>query len=299
MLRESGHLFGRPYIKGFFSSLQQLKFVPTLNLVGLPVTRGRINCLNTLRRKHRRSPTLLSKRKILDLEHKLLNHILEAKLLHQTNLVSNSSPNDIGNITRYRNSCSSSRQLPSVMSMDSVTALDDSIKANLFNQFFSVLSSHAMTNQSQIRSPPEVCIGCVNILPADVYKTLTQLKTPKSMGIDQIGPVILKHCASAIFLPHHLFCQSLMHGVLPQEWKVHLITPSSESGERSDVKNCRPITLLCSVSKVLERLVFDHITTFIVPLITTSQFGFVKGKSSQQQLLVMVHQITPNLEAKL
>lgn len=57
--------------------------------------------------------------------------------------------------------------------------------------------------------------------------------------------------------------------------------------------------ILCSVSKVLERLVFDHITTFAVPLITTSQFGFVKGKSSQQQLLVMVHQITLNLKAKL
>ena len=179
-------------------------------------TRHRINCLNTLRRKHRRSPTPSSERKILDLEHKLLNHIQEAKL---SNLVSNSSPNDIGNITRYLNSCSSSRQLPSVISMESVTASDDSVKANIFNQFFfSVFSSHSMTNQSQMRSPPEACIDRVNILPAEVYKALAQYKPLKSMGIDQIGPVILKHCASALFLPlHHLFCQSLIHGVLPQE----------------------------------------------------------------------------------
>uniref|UniRef100_A0A1X7TGJ2 Reverse transcriptase domain-containing protein n=1 Tax=Amphimedon queenslandica TaxID=400682 RepID=A0A1X7TGJ2_AMPQE len=147
---------------------------------------------------------------------------------------------------------------------------DYNVKANLFNQFFSVFSSHSMTNQSQMKSTLDVCIGHVNILPAEVYKALTQLKTSKSMGIDWIGPVILKHCASALFLPlHNLFHQSLIHGVLPQEWKVHLITPVYKSGEKSDVKNYRPILLLCFVSKVLERLVFDHITTFAAPLITT------------------------------
>uniref|UniRef100_A0A1X7UDS9 Uncharacterized protein n=1 Tax=Amphimedon queenslandica TaxID=400682 RepID=A0A1X7UDS9_AMPQE len=109
---------------------------------------------------------------------------------------------------------------------------DYNIKANLFNQFFSVFSSHSMTNQSQMKSTLDVCIGRVNILPAEVYKSSTQLETSKSMEIDHISPVILKHFASALFLPqHNLFRQSLIHGVLPQEWKVHLITPVYKSGK--------------------------------------------------------------------
>ena len=58
------------------------------------------------------------------------------------------------------------------------------------------------------------------------------------------------------------------------------------SGDRSSVKNYRPISLLCSLSKVLERLVFDQMISFLSPIITPSQFGFLKGRSTQQQLLV-------------
>ena len=52
-------------------------------------------------------------------------------------------------------------------------------------------------------------------------------------------------------------------------------------------------------SKVLEqcifKLVFDHIATKI----STSQFGFMKGRSSQQQLLLTLHEIHDNLNNSL
>ena len=40
------------------------------------------------------------------------------------------------------------------------------------------------------------------------------------------------------------------------------------------------------MSKVLERLVFDHMIDFVRSLVSTSQFGFLKGHSSLQQLLI-------------
>uniref|UniRef100_A0A1X7U7W7 Reverse transcriptase domain-containing protein n=1 Tax=Amphimedon queenslandica TaxID=400682 RepID=A0A1X7U7W7_AMPQE len=40
-------------------------------------------------------------------------------------------------------------------------------------------------------------------------------------------------------------------------WKVHKITPIFKSGDRTSVVNYRPISLLSSVSKVLEKLIYD------------------------------------------
>ena len=45
----------------------------------------------------------------------------------------------------------------------------------------------------------------------------------------------------------------------------------------------------CSVSKVLERLIFDRVIVHVLPFITTSQFGFIKNRSTVQQLLTLLN----------
>ena len=100
------------------------------------------------------------------------------------------------------------------------------------------------------------CVGGVFILAS--------LDATKSMGIDGIGPRVLKHCATALCAPlHHLFSLSLSKHTLPEEWRIHLITPIFKSGDKSEVNNYRPISLLCSASKVLESLIYDKIIDFI------------------------------------
>ena len=62
--------------------------------------------------------------------------------------------------------------------------------------------------------------------------------------------------------------------------------PIFKSEERQKVTNYRPISLLCIVSKVLESLVFNCIINFVRDAISPAQFGFLKGHSSLQQLLI-------------
>lgn len=112
----------------------------------------------------------------------------------------------------------------------------------------------------------------------------------KSMCADNIGPKILKHCALAIY--HHLFNLSLSQQVIPTEWKCHVISPTHKSGNWSLVTNYRPmILLICCVSKVLESIIFNHISDFVVGNISVFQFGFVKHRSSVQQLLLSFNNI--------
>ena len=104
--------------------------------------------------------------------------------------------------------------------------------------------------------------------------------------------MLLKSCASFLTYPlHHLFSLSLRTSAIPSEWKFHTITPIFKSGNKSNVKNYRPISLLSNTSKVLERIVYNQTLQVISDSITHTQFGFCKHKSTLQQLLLYFNEL--------
>ena len=56
----------------------------------------------------------------------------------------------------------------------------------------------------------------------------------------------------------------------------------------------RPIALLCSISKVLERVLFNAVFLHILPSISLKQFGLMPGRSCLQQLLTTLLLISNN-----
>ena len=135
---------------------------------------------------------------------------------------------------------------------------------------------------------PLLNISEIDISELDVYNALKSLDPSKASGCDNISAKILKKCAIALYQPlHHLFSLSLSQHYIPLEWRTHLIRPIYKSGERQKVSNYRLISLLCVVSKVLKRLVYNNIIDFVRSSISLTQFGFLKGHSSLQQLLII------------
>jgi len=53
-----------------------------------------------------------------------------------------------------------------------------------------------------------------------------------------------------------------------------------KSGNKSSVKICRPISLLCIISKILERMVYDNIISFVSRHISSHQLGFRQNHST-------------------
>lgn len=80
--------------------------------------------------------------------------------------------------------------------------------------------------------------------------------------------------------------------------RTHKIVPIYKSAGKSSVKNYRPISLLCCVSKVLESVIYDQIYSIVLPNISTSQFGFLRQRSSVQQLLKFTNHIHEALNMK-
>ena len=120
-----------------------------------------------------------------------------------------------------------------------------------------------------------------------MFQVLSSLDPSKAMGCDGIGTRLLKHCALAVYQPfHHLFCLSLSQHYIPVEWRTLMVRPIFKLGDRNYVKNYRPISLLCVTSPVLEQIVFNHIINFVINSISPYQFGFLRHRSTLQQLLI-------------
>ena len=164
----------------------------------------------------------------------------------------------------------------------------------MFNRYFhSVFSDSSDLSNVDNHLEPTDHIDFISITIEEVYDALVSLDPTKAPGIDLISPKILQTCAPILCQPlHHLFSMSLQYAYIPSSWKIHKIVPIFKAGDKTSVKNYRPISLLSSTSKVLERLVYNKIVNHLVTQINPCQFGFIKGASTLQQLLTFFDFLT-------
>ena len=143
-------------------------------------------------------------------------------------------------------------------------------------------------------------MSSLHFTTAEVTLILSSLDPSKAIGSDGIGPRVLKPCAVALADPLlHLFSTFISTYCIPSEGGLHCITPIFKSGDKSSVTNYRPVSLLSSTSKVMEKLVYDKLIQFISPFLSNSQFGFLKGRSTLHQLLIFLSDIFSNIDNKL
>lgn len=80
----------------------------------------------------------------------------------------------------------------------------------------------------------------------------------KGSGPDDIPPIFYKMCSSTLTFPLTiLFNLSLQTGKFPSLSKEAYVTPLHKSGNRSNVANYRPVSLISTVSKIFESIVTD------------------------------------------
>ena len=76
------------------------------------------------------------------------------------------------------------------------------------------------------------------------------------------------------------------------------MTPTHKKGDRTDKTNYRPISLLSTISKIFERLLFYQIHIFTESILSKYQCGFRKGYSAQYCLLFMIEKWRQSIDNK-
>ena len=261
-----------------------------------PELRHLSKSLRTLRKKASRKPTAHLCNKVAQYQSTLRDKILHAKSQYEINLVQSFAGSQSSKICKYIHSLTKDSSIPSTVFLGTSSASQDTERAELFNSFFHsvfTISSYRLPSLDNLPvASPSIC--SISISELEVLTALSSLDPNKSMGCDGIGSKLLKHCSLALYIPlHHLYSLSISKHIVPLEWKHHSITPVYKSGDKSQVINYRPISLLCIISKVLERLVYDKLSAFIMKhnIIHDSQFGFLQHRPAIQQLLTFLANI--------
>lgn len=119
--------------------------------------------------------------------------------------------------------------------------------------------------------------------PVEVYGIINKLKPKKSSGCDGISTVLLKHIKAEIAYPLAISINdSITSAKVPICLKRAKVIPIYKSKEKDLLTNYRPISLLPSISKVLEKIIHKRVYAYLTSnnLLYPSQYGFRKGHST-------------------
>ena len=181
-----------------------------------------------------------------------------------------------------------SKSLPSVMSYSGVSLSSSSEIANGFNTFFGSVFSPKIKYDvpASYEFLPELCIDNVTVSETEIRTLLLRCDDSSSMGADNIPSFVLRECAT-ILSPavQQLFYWVTKNCTWPSLWKVSYITPLHKAGPLNLVENYRPISILCKLSLVFERILFDFIYPKVKFLNCKQQHGFMKLRSTVTQMI--------------
>ncbi|CAB4008379.1 Hypothetical predicted protein, partial [Paramuricea clavata] len=93
-----------------------------------------------------------------------------------------------------------------------------------------------------------------------VCSLLDKLCKSKATDLDKISAKLLRYCPDLLSESLTvIFNCSINTGIFPDEWKCSKVIPLFKHGERRDLNNYRPISIIPVVAKVFERIIYDQI----------------------------------------
>ena len=195
----------------------------------------------------------------------------------------------------------STQDKSSIPPLKSTICTDDIEKANPLNMHFKTQSDLNDTGKEipHITQSNPNNLTQLQTSPMEVKSILETLQTGKASGPDNINNYVLKSCSSVLSYPlSTLFNLSLSSSKVPQAWKEANVTPVFEKDDPSDFKNYRPISLLSTLGKVMEKIVHKHVFYFLNAnsVITSLQSGFVPGDSTVNQLVYIYNTFSKALD---
>jgi len=196
--------------------------------------------------------------------------------------------------------------IPEMLSLGTERSKDEKRKAEMFASYFKD-SVDRKEEQTEIDYDQEEKVdqhkpmkdfryGRLNITTERITEILRESKKSLASGWDEI-PVTFYINHIEILAPKitALFNYISLTETFPTSWKVAKIIPTHKRGDNSKVENYRPISNICSLAKVFEKLILQSLQAeqemSSHNLFGDNQHGFVKGRSTITAALTLQEKI--------
>ena len=214
--------------------------------------------------------------------------------------------NTITGRTKKRETIIESLKIDNIKTSNSIKITNElsTYFANVRKQFAHKIPNgkHDIKHYLQKIPPNDYSIFLTPTSKTEITKVISLLKNKNSSGHDGISNKILKGITESIVEPLNIiFNKSMEEGVFPTEMKKADTVPLYKSKDKDDKKNYRPISLLLTVSKLLEKIMYSRTFNFLTKYnqIYSSQYGFRTGHSCQDAIAELIGEIASNLDEGL
>ena len=164
-----------------------------------------------------------------------------------------------------------------------------------FNNFFTNIGQSISNNVTPTLTNPESYINDFdpsktkfnlgNTGQIHVMDIIKSFESKASLDIDGVSLKLIKFVAYEISCPlSHIFNLSLEKGIFPENLKSSRTVPIFKCGDPKLCDNYRPISLVCTISKILEKMVHKNLINHleINDLLYKHKYCFLKGRSTEQ-----------------
>ncbi|KAL0868710.1 hypothetical protein ABMA27_008153 [Loxostege sticticalis] len=185
-----------------------------------------------------------------------------------------------------------------MITINNSTHSDPQVICNSFNDYFINDTTKQTPKLNNTHKKIENNSRTIFLKPTDeneINNIIMSFKNSKSHGHDGIISKILKLCAFHISRAlAHIINLSFEEGVFPDDLKLSIVHPLHKKGDKQDMGNYRPITLVSVLSKVFEKAMLKRLNDFIssCDILQPEQFGFRKGSSTSLACFEFVKYVT-------
>jgi len=128
----------------------------------------------------------------------------------------------------------------------------------------------------------------------DIRNIIKSLNTKNSHGYDEVSTKLLKLSSPFILSPlTHICNKSLALGIFPDRLKYSEIKPPFKKGDKLNISNYRPISLLSSFSKVLEKAAYIQLYEHCRKqnILVDEQFGFRNKLATTDAIFKLINEV--------
>ena len=182
---------------------------------------------------------------------------------------------------------------------------DNNQIANTFNSFFAEIGSKLASDISPTYTDPVKFIQPYGseftfraITTVNLIQTIRKISLNKAPGLDKIPIKLIKLAGDAIYDSLlHIFNLVLDTGVFPDDLKLAKITTIYKEGDKAECGNYRPISVVPTVAKILEKIIYDQLSSYVNDndIICKQQSGFRPNHSTETALLNCTDQWLHNM----
>ena len=189
------------------------------------------------------------------------------------------------------------------LKIDNEMCFDKVKVAEQFNNFFTTVASSLVNKlpqatgtfgdahvssfyQGKCVTPNAFCLKEVNVDNINII--LNSMSANKATVLDDLSPMFVRDGARVIApMITHIVNMSIRQGIIPDDLKRARVIPIHKKGSRTDPSMYRPISILSTISKVIEKVLHDQVFTYLKTngLMYEFQSGFRQSYSTNTCLI--------------